>query len=140
MPPPQGWQGMPPGTGMPPKRNPGKRLLISVVIIVGLIIVGAISSKLSDSTDNAKVGDCVKDAPTDTTVKGDNMKKVKCSDPTAKYKVVGKVDHVSRISVSLGNSMGNSVCRAYPTATGTYWRGKDTGMDGYVLCLAPNQP
>ena len=129
---------MPPGMGVPPKRHVGKRLLITGGIVVALIIAGVVSSKLSDSTDNAKVGDCVKDVPSNSTVKGDNMKTVKCTDPTAKYKVVGKVEHVSRVSVSLGNSLGNSVCKAYPTATGTYWRGKEDGMDGYVLCLAPN--
>ncbi|GAA4633151.1 hypothetical protein GCM10023196_069570 [Actinoallomurus vinaceus] len=145
---PPGAYGGPPGPyGTPPGLTPNqrrKRLLIVVpvalVALVGIIVLRGRSS----GSDEAAVGDCVKKTSDQTTssgqhVTGDNIKTVACTDASASYKVVGKVEHVSRISVSIKEMDGKGVCSPYPSATVRYWRGKTGGGDGYVLCLAPNQ-
>ncbi|WP_433178082.1 LppU/SCO3897 family protein [Actinoallomurus sp. CA-150999] len=149
MPPgPPGAYGGPPGPyGPPPGLAPDqrrKRLLIvlpiALVALVGIIVI----NRLSSGSDEAAVGDCVKKTSDQTTssgkhITGDNIKTVACTDASATYKVVGKVQHVSRISVSIEEmNGGKGACSPYPSATVRYWRGKTSG-DGYVLCLAPNQ-
>ncbi|MEV0401982.1 hypothetical protein [Actinoallomurus sp. NPDC050550] len=144
---PPGAYGGPPGPyGPPPGLAPGqrrKRLLIvlpiALVALVGIIVL----NRMGSGSDEAAVGDCVKKTSDETTssgkhITGDNIKTVACTDASATYKVVGRVEHVSRISVGIQEMNGKGVCSPYPSATVRYWRGK-TGGDGYVLCLAPNQ-
>lgn len=114
--------------GMPPRRSNGRRIaafVIILVVVAGIAIVAYTTSK--SSPDAAKVGDCVSKT-------GDNsVKTVSCSDSSATYKVVGKVEHKTQIDLSLNSA---SICKPFPTAQSAYWRGK-VGQEGYILCLAP---
>jgi hypothetical protein len=132
------------GPGQPPMMPPGpapgqgrKRLRVllplAVVAVIGVLVV---VSRLGAREDNAAVGDCVKRASTSD----DSIEVIDCADPGATYKVVGKVDHVSRVSLHVSEQLsgtGRGICGPFPSATTRYWRG--TSKDGYVLCLAPNQ-
>lgn len=152
-PPLPGPPAMPPFPPGPPRfeqrltsRQRTKRMLIILPLaLIAMVAFVFVEDRFSTDTDNASVGDCVKDTTDQTTgdgtrISGDNMKIVDCKDATATYKVVGKVDHVSRVEVSMPSLGGNGkgVCNPYPTASGSYWRGDADGKDGYVLCLAPN--
>jgi hypothetical protein len=136
---------MPPGRLTPAQRR--KRMLIVLPLaLIAMIVFVVVTNRASSGKDEAAVGDCVKRSTAKTTdsgrrITGDNMKVVACTDAAAGYKVVGKVEHVSRISVSINETLpgGKGVCSPYPSATVRYWRGKEDGNDGYVLCLAPNQ-
>jgi hypothetical protein len=58
---------------------------------------------------------------------------VACGSGDAALKVAGKVENKTQAEVSLNSA---AICKAFPTATNAYWKGK-IGKPGYVLCLAP---
>lgn len=77
----------------------------------------------------AAVGDCVTQTGTD------DVRVVACGDPSAQFRVVGKLDGRTRIDASL------FACSDYPEATSSFWRGgSGAGELGLVLCLAPASP
>jgi hypothetical protein len=112
---------------MPAAQRRKRLLIVLPLTLVALVVFMVVASRLSARKDSAAVGDCIKK------VSG-------TSDSANIYKVVGKVNHVSRITLNVGETTsrdGKGVCGPYPTATTRFWRGDN--KDGYVLCLAPNQ-
>lgn len=100
-------------------------LIVGLVVVIIVGIVSYVSSK--SSPDAAKVGDCVSKT-------GENsVKTVGCSDSSATYRVVGKVEHKTQLDLSLNSA---TICKPFPGAESAYWRGK-VGQEGYILCLAP---
>ncbi|WP_371480394.1 hypothetical protein [Kitasatospora sp. NBC_00315] len=87
-----------------------------IVLIVGYLIVGP-------SVSSASIGDCVhKGGVSDVSI-------VKCSDPKAEYRVVGKYT----------GTTDTSRCDGTPGTTATVWgkSGRRTSQKKYVLCLGP---
>ncbi|GAA4604632.1 hypothetical protein GCM10023195_15750 [Actinoallomurus liliacearum] len=132
--------GAPPFGGPTPAQRRKRALLvvpIALVLLIGLIVV----SRLSSHSDDVAVGDCVERVTSGATQsRDDKIKKVGCTDANAGYKVVGKVEHVSKISLDIKENLsgnGKGICGQFPTATVRFWKG--TSKDGYVLCMAPNQ-
>ncbi|MCO5996075.1 LppU/SCO3897 family protein [Actinoallomurus rhizosphaericola] len=128
--------------GGPDAARRRKRALIvlplALVVLIGIIVAG----RLSSHSEDAAVGDCVHRVTSGATQsKDDSIKIVKCTDPAATYKVVGKVEHISKLSLNIRENLpsdgGKGICGQFPSATVRFWKG--TSKDGYVLCLAPNQ-
>ena len=100
-----------------------------VVVAVMLAIIGAFFAAAwyftRSNADNAKVGDCVA-APGENSVKI-----VACDDPTAAFKVVGRVQDKTQSEALI------DACAPYQSlgADQVYWQGK-AGQTGLVLCLA----
>ncbi|MEV5703864.1 hypothetical protein [Actinoallomurus sp. NPDC052274] len=130
---------MPFGGPTPAQRRKRALLVvpIALVLLIGLIVV----SRLSSHSDDVAVGDCVERVTSGATQsRDDKIKKVGCTDANAGYKVVGKVEHVSKISLDIKENLpgdGKGICGQFPSATVRFWKG--TSKDGYVLCMAPNQ-
>ena len=76
---------------------------------------------------SAGVGDCLAQTG------GNDLTKVSCGDPSARFSVLGKLENKTMVDASL------NACSAFPKATSSYWEGKD-GELGLVLCLAPVEP
>ena len=122
-----------PGPGpVPPQSKPRsmkKRRIIALVVLV--LVVGGIGiaawSSSKSSPDAAGVNDCVSKSG------ANSIKTVSCSDSSAAFRVVGKVEHKTQAAVSINSA---TICKPYPTAKTAYWRG-EVGKEGYVLCLAP---
>jgi hypothetical protein len=77
----------------------------------------------NSSPDTAQAGDCLAETSGDP-----GYAKVDCGSPDAAYRVVERVD---------SGFMGiDFACASSPGATSGIQRG--SGLDGYVLCLAPN--
>ncbi|WP_141576663.1 hypothetical protein [Actinomadura sp. WMMA1423] len=106
--------------GRAAKRIAGLVLLLAVVGAVVLVRVAAGKS----APETAQAGDCV-------ARDGDGVKVVKCTDSTAAFKVVGKVEDKTRVQFSLGSE---TICRPFEGATSAFWKG-EVGGEGYVLCL-----
>jgi hypothetical protein len=121
-----------PGPMAPPPqqpRNMRKRRIIALVVL--LLVVGGIGiaawSSAKSSPDAAGVNDCVSKT-------GDNsVKKVSCTDGSATYRVVGKVEHKTQVDFSMSSA---TICKPFTGAQTAYWRG-EVGKAGYILCLAP---
>lgn len=142
--------GQPPFQPPAPPKKKSKVWLIVVGIIVALLCccgVGAVVAFNSNAFDsfkegfteamdsdptNAKVGDCITN-----TVKEDasDAKRVDCSKPEAKNKVVGVVPNVTEAEFDKNNQ---TLCDAFPDWENVLWFGK-TGAKGKVLCLAPKK-
>ena len=75
---------------------------------------------------NAKVGDCMHQLGITS------AETVKCDDPNADFKVVGRVE--GKYQFEWQSSLGG-LCSPWPETTVTYWDGKP-GQQGSVLCLA----
>ncbi|WP_232663443.1 LppU/SCO3897 family protein [Pseudonocardia sp. TRM90224] len=74
----------------------------------------------------AAVGDCVAERGTN------DVAVVPCGDPSAAFRVVGRLEERTMIDASL------FACTPFPDATSSYWQGKEgVGELGLVLCLAP---
>jgi hypothetical protein len=112
----------------PTGRRRGKRRQV-VVLVVFLAVVavafGGIWLATRHSAATAKVGDCVHQTGTDA------VQVVACTDPSADFKVVGRVENQTEVDAGL------SSCSPYVDqgAEQFYWAGKP-GETGYVLCLA----
>ncbi|MFE3188561.1 hypothetical protein ACFXHA_06095 [Nocardia sp. NPDC059240] len=85
-----------PGTPL----NPGKPLYrrpAIVFLLVPIVAIGAISYAIvqGDKTDpkSAGVSDCFNQVPTYGSTTGNSLKKVSCSDPSARSKVVSRIPH-----------------------------------------------
>ena len=130
---PQHYGTLPPQPGPmappPQPRTMRKRRIIALVVLLLVVAgvgIGAWSSAKS-SPDAAGVNDCVSKSGEDS------VKKVSCTDGSAAYRVVGKVEHKTQADVSLSSA---TICKPFPGAQSAYWRG-EVGKPGYVLCLAP---
>jgi hypothetical protein len=76
---------------------------------------------------SAVVGDCVAQTGTD------DVKVVGCGEPSAQFRVAGKLENRTMIDAGL------FACSDFPDATSSFWQGEE-GKPGMVLCLAPLKP
>jgi hypothetical protein len=112
----------------PKTRNPKRRqkIVLSVFLVLVVGFFGAIWLGTRHSPSTAKAGDCVRNV-------GENsVETVACDDPSAAYKVVGRVEDQTQTQATL------SSCDAFQDqgVQQVYWSGEQGGT-GYVLCLAP---
>jgi hypothetical protein len=101
-------------------------------LVIGFAIVAGVGygyKLVKGDPDTAGVGECLAGAS------ADDLKVVKCDDPTAKYKVAGKVEDKTEAEFSASD---NNICSAFPNVESGYWKG-ERGKKGYVLCLAPSK-
>lgn len=106
-----------------PKRR--QRIVAIVTVVVVLALLGVVLWETRHNASTAKVGDCMKQT-------GENsLQVVKCDDPKASFKVVGKVEDKSETDAQF------SACDPFAAQKpdSVYWEGK-SGKTGYVLCLA----
>ena len=108
-------------------RNPQRRQRIVglVTIVVILAILGGVLWATRHNASTAKVGDCMKQTG------ANSLEVVKCDDPKASFKVVGKVEDKTQTEATF------SACDPFEAQKpeSVYWEGK-SGKTGYVLCLA----
>ncbi|GAA1875497.1 LppU/SCO3897 family protein [Asanoa iriomotensis] len=107
-------------------KNIGK-ILLRVAVPIVVVVAGVAWKFLSGDPATAATGDCLIEAAS-----ADDMKTVGCDDPTASWKVAGKVENVKEADFDASQNS----CTAYPTAEASLWMGKK-GRDGDVLCLEP---
>jgi hypothetical protein len=133
-PPPQGPAAAPPAPPMDdpnavPVRKRGKlgKVIGTLVVVAALGGVGWVVASGGTAPVTAAAGDCVKQT-------GENdVAVVACGDPSAQFKVAGKLENKTVIDASL------FACADFPEATSSYWQGVE-GKPGTVLCLAPVTP
>ncbi|MFC4108788.1 LppU/SCO3897 family protein [Micromonospora zhanjiangensis] len=119
-----------PDSDSKPSGLPVKALVIAAVAVVVLVVGGVVGWKaLSGSAGSAAVGDCLAGE------NKDEIKPVKCDDPAARHKVVGKLKDKTEADLDAA-SKGDNPCSAYPTAESAFWEGEKGGK-GYILCLEP---
>ena len=120
----------PPGAFLPPPRRSKRRQVIVLTVFLALVgaLFGFIWLQTRHNPEAASVGDCVRQTGTDS------VWVVECGDPSATFKVVGRVENKTQVEASL------SACDPYAGqgAVQVYWSGK-LGERGYVLCLAKNR-
>lgn len=113
---------------VPKAGNPKRRqkIVLSVFLVLVVGVFGAIWLATRHSPSTAKAGDCVRGTG------DDSVETVACDDPSATYKVVGRVEDQTQTQATL------SSCDAFPGqgVEQVYWSGEPGGT-GYVLCLAP---
>lgn len=139
-PPPGGFPPPPPPPGFGAKAGGAAKAVgmsIVVRIVIGVVIIGVLAlggwivKNLTGDPETASVGDCVTDAPS-----ADDMKVVDCTDSTAAYKVVKKIDSVT----DKGSDQDTITAACGETddswTTGLYAKDKYGNID-YVLCLGP---
>lgn len=125
---------------MPQKKGgAGKKVLgILGTILIAIVIIGlkfGLGSVLSedDKTADAKVGDCIGAMP--EVAEGQEKKAdaeiVTCTDASAQYTVVGRVDKQTKAQAN-----ADTVCATYKDAEASYVVTAD-GDEYYVLCLKP---
>jgi hypothetical protein len=102
--------------------------------VIGLLVVAAALGGVAwvvatgpQAPVTAAIGECV------TQTGADDIAIVGCGDPSAQFKVAGKVENKTVIDASL------FACSDFPDATSSYWQGVE-GKPGTVLCLAPMKP
>ena len=106
-----------------PKRRQRIVGIVTIVVVLGLL--GAVFLATRHNASTAKVGDCMKQT-------GENsLEVVKCDDPNAGFKVVGKVENKTQTEAQF------SACDPFAAQKpeSVYWEG-ESGKTGYVLCLA----
>jgi len=123
--PPQPAPGQPvvPGKVRNPQRR--QRIVGIVTVVVILAILGGVLWATRHNEASAKVGDCMKQT-------GENsLEVVKCDDPKASFKVVGKVEDKTQTEAQF------SACDPFEAQKpeSVFWQGKP-GEKGFVLCLA----
>ncbi|TMM33732.1 MAG: hypothetical protein E6F99_23165 [Actinobacteria bacterium] len=112
-----------------PRRNRRRQRIVLVVFLVLVLgFFGFVWFATRHSASYAKVGDCV------TQTGANSVKIVKCDDPSATFKVVGRVDDKTEVDASI------DACDSYASqgAVSVYWQGTSGGK-GMVLCLAKNR-
>ncbi|MEJ3654672.1 hypothetical protein WEH80_17025 [Actinomycetes bacterium KLBMP 9759] len=117
-----------PAPGPPPRVRRSKKWLGWVVALLVLAGLGGAGYWFIGRTAPAAaaVGDCVAERGTD------DVAVVPCGDPSAAFRVVGRLEDRTMIDASL------FACTPFPDATSSYWQGKQgVGELGLVLCLAP---
>ena len=115
--------------GPPAPRRRGRvgRWIAAGVVVAALGGVGWYVTFGAPAPVSAAVGDCVAQT-------GENdVKVVGCGEPSAQFKVAGKVEDKTMIAASL------FACSDFPNATSSFWQGVE-GKPGTVLCLAPLHP
>jgi hypothetical protein len=120
----------PPRPARPGRRPPIRPLVIGLVllVVIGYAVYAAVTIAMDPGEPGA--GDCV------TGGTGEELKVADCSDATADYKVLGKVDGKTRDDF---DADGERICRPYQGTTRAYWEGGAELRIGHVLCLAPNR-
>ncbi len=113
--------------GPPPRPHKSKvgRWIALLVIAGG--VGGAVWFGTHAAPTKEGVGDCLAQTG------GNQLTKVGCSDKSARFHVLGKLENKTVIDATL------DACKAFPTATSAYWQG-DSGQPGLVLCLEPVVP
>jgi hypothetical protein len=114
-----------------------KSKLVPILIIVGVVLLalcgGAIflvANVLGDSAVNAKVGDCFEASVfTSELTDAQGTTTVECTDPDAKYKVVGIVEGKTFEEMDV-----NADCQQWATAVAGIWFGEE-GEKGKVFCV-----
>jgi hypothetical protein len=113
--------------GPPPR--PRKRKIGGWIAL--LVIAGGLGAAVWYGTQTAPatagVGDCLAQTG------GNQLTKVSCSDKSARFRALGKLENKTVVDASL------DACKAFPTATSAYWEA-ETGQRGLVLCLEPAVP
>jgi hypothetical protein len=61
----------------------------------------------------------------------DDLRKIDCSDPSAEWKVVGRVEGKTEAETTV-----ETTCGRWPDTDTVYWQGPKGGK-GFALCLAP---
>jgi hypothetical protein len=114
-------------TARPPRSKRRQVVIVVVFLVLAAGCFGAAWFFTRGAATNANVGDCVKQTGSDS------LSIVKCDDPAAGFKVVGRVDNKTEVEATL------DACEPYVSqgATQVYWQGKQ-GETGLVLCLAKN--
>jgi hypothetical protein len=109
-----------------PRRSKRRQLIVLTIFLVLVVaFFGFVWLQTRHSPATAKAGDCVRQTG------ANSVRVVACDDPSATFKVVGRVDNKTQVEADL------SACDPY-TAQGAeqyYWSG-EPGKTGYVLCLA----
>jgi hypothetical protein len=124
--------GVPPQQPTPGRVAPRNAKRRQVIVLVVLLVVtggllGGIWLATRSQPVNAKVGDCVHQTGSDS------IAIVNCTDGTADFKVVGRVEDKTRSEAGYLST----VCDQYQGAERMFWQGAQD-KKGYVLCLAPN--
>ena len=120
----------------PKKKSPVGMIIgivVGVVILAGIIGVGVIVVGLvnKNSVANAEVGSCFKESAfTETLQDASGEKTVDCTDPTAKYKVVGIVDNKRSSEIDVDTN-----CAPWADAVAGIWLGPP-GEVGKVYCVS----
>ncbi|TRV80523.1 hypothetical protein FKN01_07260 [Streptomyces sp. 130] len=125
---PQGW-GAPPQS--PSQPSGGKKLLATrniIIIVVGLVVLGALKFGLGDLFESdakaAAVGDCLENNGTNF---NPDMKSVDCSSSAAEYKVAEVHD----------NTTDADLCDPEKYSAYTESSGRRKSRSSVVLCLTP---
>jgi hypothetical protein len=110
-------------------------IVVAVLIVICLAGVGYLvkDALFGDKTKSAQAGDCIGNVPAVTAgqdKQADNAVVVACTDVSAKYKVLGRVEGKTEAEAT-----DESVCAAYPE-TDSWFRAIASGGKGYVLCLS----
>ncbi len=109
-------------------------VILAVVIGGGFFLVRNLLN--SDPTADATVGSCITNLPEvaeGQDREANDAKLVDCTDPSAAYKVEGRLDNKTEAEATSA-----TICQAYPNAEFTY-RAIEAGGTGYVLCLSQIQ-
>jgi hypothetical protein len=102
--------------------------VVGAVIGVAIVAGGGLAFKyLSGDPEVAKAGDCLVGET------AEDLKIVKCDDPTAQWKVAGVVD--GKTEAEFDTNL-EEICAAYPSTQGGFWSGRKGGT-GDVLCMEP---
>lgn len=117
---------LPPTPQAPKKSFNWLRIVIPLVVIAVIAVGGYVWKHVSGDPDIAQVGNCLSGQSED------EIKVVDCG-PSADWKVVGKVDNVAKPD----NTGMQNACAKWPTFQAAFWKGPESGKDGYILCLAP---
>jgi hypothetical protein len=109
------------------RRRTKRRQIVALVVllVVAGLVFGGVWLGTRHNASTAKVGDCVDQTGTGA------VSVVACTDPTADFGVVGRVENKTEVDAGLG------ACDPYVDqgAETFYWAGQP-GKTGYVLCLA----
>ena len=106
------------------------RTILMVVALAGAVVFGLYvygnhdSGTKAPKPTNARVGDCLHQLGLTA------AETVKCDDPKAEFKVVGRVDDKYQFEAQSG-----LICGPWPETTTTYWEAKPGGR-GTAYCLA----
>jgi hypothetical protein len=126
------------GTAPPPPTPVKKKSkLVPILLIAGVVLVAVcgvavflIARLFGDSAVNAKVGDCFEASVfTSELTDAAGTTTVECTDPDAKYKVVGIVDGKKFEEMDV-----NVDCQQWSTAVAGIWFG-EKGEKGKVFCV-----
>lgn len=111
--------------GPPPKKSPWKKIKTIATVIVAVVGLSLAAYSFFDKDDakDVAVGDCLKNAGSDT---DPDIKKLDCSDSDATHKVLKKAD----------NTSSHLTCNSVEGWNGMAYTQKKSG-DSFVLCLGP---